>query len=386
LPAADSRTTLGTLNAITSDRINVWRSVVSIAAQRPLTGTGPAAFELGWYPNAFGYSSDAGAGAIADDPHSFVAYILATTGIPGLLAYLIGVAAALVIGARNAVALARRPDRTGKGSLDVAWVGGVGLLVAAVTTPIVMLAFLSYAVLLRPAARVASGGSPWKTRAGAIAGTTLAIALVIAIYPQASAEFSMARAAGGGSLDEARAAARLVPWNLDIQKGYYHLRTGQTNALLAAGSAQARDSVDALVGDLAGAGATHPRELYYPSVRAQILAEASNRLGDLSYAQAALVAADEALAIMPTHLPTLVNKALALNDLERYAEMAATLRDYWRNELSSPYPGLLYAQALAFSDRPADAAAVFAELETRFPGDASIAESRLRIEESLRGR
>ncbi len=76
---------------------------------------------------------------------------------------------------------------------------------------------------------------------------------------------------------------------------------------------------------------------------------ASEKLGDPSYAEAAVAASDDALAIMPASIPTRVHKALALSDLERYDEMADALEGYWQNELASSYPGILYAQALALS-------------------------------------
>ncbi len=380
-------TTAETVNALSSDRLDMWETTLRIVSQRPLTGTGPAAFQIGWYPNAIAASSGGGQGNLVDDPHSLVAYVVATTGVPGLIAYLIAAAIALVAGARHAFALAREGALSGKAGYYVSWFVGavalqVALLVAAVSTPIVMYAFLTFAVLLLPSARSASGTPATRSLTAAVA-VVLAVALAGAVYPSVAAEVALARALEGGSLSPARAAANSVPWNLDVQQAYFHLRVNEVDRALASAAPSARSEVDALARELTSAAIRQPHELYFPSVSAQVLRQAADTLGDQSCARAAVRAADDALAIMPAHIPTRVNKALALSELRRYAEMARALAGYWQYELSSPYPGILYAQGLALSGRPQAARDVFDQLLTRFPSyRAAIEDARTRTGES----
>jgi len=373
-----AETSTGFANTLSSGRIKLWTSSLRIAGQRPLTGTGPAAFELGWYPNAIDPTSAGGEGALADEPHSLPVYYLATMGVPGLLAYLAAALGALAIGWKNVVSQVRERAPSGTRLYYLAWTMGatalhLALLVAAVSTPIMMYAFLSLAVLLRPSARPIEGRSALVRWTPAVLAFCLAIALGTGISPQLYAETALARANRSGSLSEARLAALAVPWNLDVQKAYFHMSVEQVNASIGAGRTEAPDDVSALIDELTIAGDLQPRELYYPSVRAQVLTQASEKLRDVSYAEDAIRAADDALAIMPAHIPTRVNKALALSDLKRYGDMADTLSGYWENETSSAYPGILYAQALALSGKPDEARAVFDRLKQKFPDDASIA-------------
>ncbi|MBE0417477.1 MAG: O-antigen ligase family protein [Coriobacteriia bacterium] len=387
---SEAQGALGTVNAISSDRLNVWRSSLRIVFDRPLTGTGPAAFELGWYPNAIAPSSGGGAGGLADDPHSLLVYILATTGVPGFIAYLFAFLSALVYGARTSVALSGRGPLSGTAVYYVAWFIAavalqIALLVAAVSTPIAMYAFVSFAVLLRPLARAVQAENPILTRhLPAVTSLVLALLFISAISPTLSAEIALGRTLRDGDLDRGRAAAARAPWNLDVQKMYFHLRISRMTDTLTSDADSARANVSLLVADLADAGARQPREYYYPSVRAQVLTQASERLSDPSIAEAAIAAADDALAIMPASIPTRVHRALALSDLERWKEMANTLEGYWENELGSPYPGILYAQALALSGDMADAERVFTSLQARFPQDASIEEARQQTDELLK--
>jgi len=288
------------------------------------------------------------------------------------------------------MALMSERRMSGKSSNYVAWFVAalalqVALLVAAVSTPILMYAFLSFGVLLRPSAHPVGHERPAFVAALLPAGISfgLALALAAAMYPQFLAEVTLARANRDGSVAQARAAARIAPWNMDVQKAYFHMSVTQVNDSLAAGRAEARTDVNDIVGELSAAGARQPHELYYPSVSAQVLTQASEKLGDTSYAKSAIQAADTALAIMPAHIPTRVNKALALSDLKRYGDMAETLKGYWQNELSSAYPGILYAQALALSGNPQQAREVFDQLKKRFPDDPSIAQVQADTERLL---
>ncbi len=243
--------TLDTINAVSSDRINVWRASMRIVAEKPLVGTGPAAFELGWYPNAIAPSSSGGTGALADDPHSFIIFVLTATGIPGLLAYLVAGLSALGYGVRTTIARVGRGPLSGNGLYYVAWFVAavalqIALLLAAISTPIVMYTFLSFAVLLLPTAKTPQPHSTWLARQlPAVAAATLALVLVGLVLPNASAEIALARTLRDGSLDRAQEAAASTRWNTDIQRQYYRLRVSRLSAALASGTSSARTDLQA---------------------------------------------------------------------------------------------------------------------------------------------
>jgi len=385
-PTAESA--LSTANAVTSDRINVWRAAMLMLAERPLVGTGPGAFQLGWYTHAVAPSSAGGDGAIADDAHSLVVNIAATTGLPGLVTYLLACAVALTCGARTSITLLRAGPPSGKALCYVAWFVGAcalqtALLVGAVSPPIVMYSFLSLAVLLRPTVQPRnSTDAPAMRVAIASACLALAVGITVAAYPSLRAELALAQTLRGTPLDEATQAARAVPWNIDAQKAYFHLRVTQARQALDAGSDTASDDVAAVVDELEVAAAEQPYEYYFPSVRAQLLVDASDRTGEAKYAQQAVQAANDALAIMPASIPTRVNKARALGALSRYEEMAEALSRYWENETGSAYPGILYAQALYLTGRTAKAEDVFEQLSGRFPSESgAIADARVQLQQ-----
>lgn len=390
--ASPSDSPLEALNAVLSDRVNVWGAALRITAERPLVGTGPAAFELGWYPHAINPTSGGGTGAIADDPHSLVVYVLATMGVPGLIGYLCLAVSAIACGARIARTLIGTPQLTAEAGHYLAWLVGavavqVALLVAAVDVPILMYTLVSFAVLLRPSARAVVVGSPVLAfRVWPVASSVTALVLVMSLSPSLVAETALPRALTQGDLERAQKAAQSVPWNLDVQQAYFHMRTMRVDAALTARNPAARDGVQTLADELAQAANRQPRELYYRAAQVQVLTRASEILRDPAFAEAAIEAADKALAIMPASIPVRVNKALALSDLGRWEEMVAALQDYWQNELSSPYPGIVYAQALALSGNRAEAERVFDALSERFPEDPSINEARTQTERLLDGR
>jgi len=377
------------LNALSSDRINLWISSGRMIAERPLTGTGPDAYGMGWLRQAIKPSSGGGGGGLATDPHSFLVYVAATTGLVGVFALLAGIIWALILGARTAFSLTRGESLSGASLYYVAWFVGavalqVALLVAATNGPVVMYAFISLALLLRPSAkRLSDDAVPqavrWVTAALSLA---LAAGLIAATAPALAAETAMGPASQRNDIDAAQAAAERVPWNTNVQAAYFQLRTAALRAALTTGSSSSRTQLEALLGELEAREQAHPRELYYPSLRAQLLTQASESLADPDLAKRAVEAADDALAVMPAHITTRVNRALALSYLERWDDMAATLKDYWRNELGSPYPGLLYAQALAFSGDAEASEKVFAELAARFPNDTSIETTRLQTQQA----
>jgi|GEM_PF-2844116 len=378
--AAEASDVFGTLNAASSDRLDLWRTSLRMAGEWPLTGTGPDGYDLGWYGQAVDQRSYGGEIAVARDPHSLYFLLLATIGVPGVLAFLIGVGWAVAYGTRTSRTLTEREPFSGTSLYYVSWFAGttsllIALLLAAVSTPILMYAFLGVAVLLRPLAAAPSAENAVSRYGPAGLAILLAVFLAVPTMMTAVSELGMADALREGSLDRAAEHADRTPWNIDVQMQYFHSRAQTVTSLLQSGSPGAPDGAESLVGELQEAETRQPHEFYFPSVRTQILASASQATGDTSYASAAVQAADEALAIMPVSILTRVNKAIALSTLERFEEMADTLEGYWEYEQTSAYPGILYAQALAYSDRPQDAEGVFSALESRFPADAAAIEA-----------
>lgn len=391
VPGSQATTEAGaaeTLASFSSGRPELWRTTLAMMASRPVTGTGPAAYELGWYGQVHDAASTGSADSLATDPHSFVLYVLATTGVPGALLWVLALAGAFAAASRSAAALSRSAAGTlpdGRSLYFIAWLPGaaalqVALLVGAVSTPIVLYAFLSVAMLLRPSSRPRESALADRTVAAAAA--VLGVLLVVSVWPNLAAETAFARGLGDTTLRRTQAAAAAAPWNLDIQRAYYGRAAERASGMLKAGSADASATLDAVCAELAAAGARQPHEFYYPSVRARLLADASGALGADAYAEDAVAAADTALAIMPASIPMRVTKALVLSDLGRYSEMVTTLEDHWTQSTSS-YPGIVYAQALALSGDAGAAWAVFDELATRFPGDASVSAARAQTEQLL---
>jgi len=388
LQAATAEGALSTVNAASSDRINVWRAGLLAVADRPLSGTGPAAFELGWYPNAIQPSSSGGSGGLADDPHSLAIYFLATTGVPGLLAYLALLLTAIWYGARTSVRLSAAGQLSEKGMLYIAWFvatcsGQVALLVGAVSTPIVGTAFVGLAVLSRPTAKPSGHVVTSITRQlWGTAASICGVVLALTTWPNLAAEIGTAGIYRSGDPTTISDAAAKAPWNIDVQKSYYHWRVERARAGTASDAAGLSEAEKTLLSELASAGRAHPQEYYYPSVRSQILTQASQRSNNPAIAEEAVTAAEDALKVMPASIPTRVNLALTLSVLGRYAEMAEALDGYWRNEATSPYPGILYAQALGLSGEQERSEAIFSELETRFPEDSSIDAARQQIQDT----
>lgn len=369
-------------NVVSSSRIDVWRCALAIVADRPVTGTGPAAFQLGWYPNAVNPRSEKGTPALVDDPHSLLVAVLATTGVPGLLLYAAAIGAALFVGVRQMLKLVSDAGRpmTDKALAYSAWVLGticlqIALLVAAVTPVIALYAFLTLGVLMSPSASEKKNIGPARLALPALA-LTVAVAIAAASILNLGAEVRAESALKRASLLDLKAVANANWWNFDLQKIYYAQRSQQIDGALLGGASTARADLDAIVAELEQAHERAPREYYYPSVSALLLTRGSELTGDRALAERAVAAADEALAIMPSSLPTRVQKALALSDLGRYPEMVETLESYWKQDVSYPYPGIVYAQALALSGRGDDATAVFDYLQAAFPGDGSIEAAR----------
>ena len=388
-----TETAEGAADALSAGRLGLWRSALGITAERPLFGTGPGAFDLGWYRHAIKPSSAGGTGLTATDPHSLPLYILATLGIAGLLAWAIATVWVLWLAFRRALRLGRDQTKSlGSGSVYyIAWFVAalslqVALLVAALSPAVLAYAWLSFGLLLRPDAREVKDerlGAAGRT-ACAVVGFVLALAIIGVSGLTFRAESALSVASvNEDALDSAGSAARAVRWNVDVQQAYYYLRGTQQNALLQTGAPGADAELKSLVSELSEEGDAHPYEVYYPAQRVKVLLSAFDTPGGTEYAREAVAAADDALAIMPPDLTTRVNKALALSKLERYGEMASTLADYWENETVSAYPGILYAQALALTGKAEEADAVFARLRTRFPADtASIDAAQEQVSQS----
>lgn len=374
-------------NAITSGRVDIWHAALMTIAERPLTGTGPDTFEFGWFAHAQRPTSVGGSNDVERDPHSLPLFIAATTGVPGLLAAVVFAGWTVAEAMRRAWASRRKLDALIGAPLHAAWLSAAlailtALLVGAVTPPIMLQLSVILAVLSRTSVRPQS---MTLTRPRLIASVT-AIGLMllgpaIAIGPQIAAERALAATAASGDFVRSTPAVARVRWDIDAQRTYFRLRAARVSQAVSAKAPAAPAEVQQLVAELYEVEAALPHELYYPALRAQVLAEASGGLGDPEYASEAINAADRALGIMTASIPVRVSKALALGDLGRFGEMHETLAGWWRNETVSPLPGLLYAQALMLDGREDAGWQVLGELEAFFPHDESLEDGRRLLEQ-----
>jgi len=378
-----------TVNAASSGRIDIWTAALLGVRARPLMGTGPGAFEFAWFENAKRPTSIGGAADTESDPHSLPVFLAVTTGVPGLLAYLALVVMVLVFGLKSAWKRRATASETAGTSYYTAWVVAscalqIALLVAAVTTPIIMYAFLGLAIVARPHTSPRHAPS-WTLDWRVVSATAalLGVAAALPLIPQMRAETAIAQAAESGPTAKTQRAAMAVRWDIGLQRAYFRVQSAGLAALFERKDPTAQSELDRIVTELRTIETEQTHEVYYPAIQAQLLADGSKFLGDPALAEAAVEAADRALVIMPASIPVRVNKALALGDLRRFDEMAQALSGYWENETVSSYPGVLYAQALALSGDAEGAWRVFDRLEEKFPKDVTIKENRKATEKLI---
>lgn len=309
----------GGLDALSGGRLSVWQDALQVAADRPLLGTGPDSFTLGWYRQATALADPvSGVATYFEDPHNFYLTIMTTMGIPALIALV----ALIVIAVRSGLATRRLAANSPAASvLSAGWlsafVGLLATLLFAVTTiPSTLLFFVCAAVLVAPTARSVEleplGAGFTRGAAGLVAVVCLA-ALIPLTADYHLGQYMRTRSAQ--SLDAARSTA---PWEKTIQLQYLSSLTEEVVPLIQAGDSDAVDAVTAFDNEAFILVMNHPHELQYALRRIDLLGRAGSLGGD--NAEKALTVIDLTLDEYPNLTDLKVSKARVLNNLERSEE------------------------------------------------------------------
>ena len=355
-------------------RIPIWTDALRVIAARPLFGTGPDAYLLGWSgARAPAWVGVFGSTNLVDDPHSIVLLFGATLGIPATIAVV-----GLVVRAIAASAgLALRPDAGLSRYLYAGWwaelIGfAVTLLFTFNTVTMVVMLFLSLGVVLTVMAKPV--GVPKLLRQGlgiaaivlAMAASTISTRYVAADVLLAAAQRSPDRIA---ILDR---AVRLAPWYGEARSRATRARGDAALAALEAGSETAQSDARFAETRFEELVAYDPWNLRYRMSQAGFLVNAGGYLGPdvLTRAVAAGRAAEE---INPGNPRAAFIAALAQTKLGDPEAAIDTLKPVWNLDPKYPDPGILYGQALVSVGSRAEAGAVLASLRQRFPDNVQVA-------------
>ena len=283
-------------------RLDEWRVAARVVADDPLTGVGPEGYRI-----AFGgavddeYEQAHGREPLPDRAHSSVLDVAATTGVPGLIALLVVVAAA----GRFVV----RALRSGP-----AWVAGtsVGLVAYAVQS-----LFLFPVAELDPVAWLLAGAvvsrsahsDEWVTRRppralAVIAASAAVVAFaagVLDVAADRTARRTLAAVAADEHVDEPGAAARLRPDALR-----YRLVAARAEAAASAAGATSR-----ALRHLDRALDLSPRDPVAGAERGRLLLQRARRTGAPADIRAAKAAMEDLARRDPRNAETLLRLGLA---------------------------------------------------------------------------
>lgn len=306
-----------------SGRTLIWSESVRIIAADPVTGTGPAAFRLGWYGARQPEGLAIGAGAVGTDAHSYPLQLAAVAGVPALLA-------ALVLAIGTAVAAARLAWNPKAGASDdyVAWWAayialGVTLLTAMATTPLLLTLFVATGLLLSPLAKTIRI-APTSASLVTVGVSLISLAALVVCVMQGAVHVQM-RSALQQSPDAVAQVSRGARWNGTLGLLAARIAAQQVQAQAPALGAQGVSS--ALEGAFGPLAAAHPADY-------EITAEwgiqhfiAGDALGDAQLLERGLEISDAAVERYPNSLVLRTNRARALVDLGRVDEAAEELGD-----------------------------------------------------------
>jgi O-antigen ligase len=316
----------GGLDAISSGRISGWRDALTVIGDRPLLGTGPDSFTLGWYGQTAALADPlTGARSYFEDPHNVYLAIAATMGIPAALALLALFGMALRSGIENLKATVGHPETRG---VYAAWLAAMsGLLVtslfAVTTIPTVLMLFVCAAVMLSPGARSHDLSAGAAVSARAIAALIAVVLLVVGTLP-IRADYHLGQHMRTGSIDSLNRARAIAPWEKTIQLRYLAVTRAALVPLLQAGTADAYTAVEKWDAETYRLIDAHPHELLYTLERLDLLGQAAGMLGP-AIGEKNLVVANLAVVEYPKLQDLAVYKARALNKLDRYAEAVDVL-------------------------------------------------------------
>lgn len=295
-------------DAVTDDsggprgRLDEWRVAARVVAGDPVTGVGPEGYRI-----AFGgavdeaYERAHGRHPLPDRAHSSVLDVAATTGVPGLVAYLVVVAVA--------GRFVLRALRSGPG-----WVAGIaaGLVAYALQSlflfplaelePVVwLLAGLVVSRSMRSEERVTlARRRPVAALATAAAGVAL-VAGVLDVAADRTARSALAAVAKERTVDQPAAAARLRP---DAVR--YHLVAARAEEAANTPGAQGR-----ALAHLERALDLSPRDPVAGAERARLLLDRARRTGSAAHARSARAVLEALARSDPRNAQTLLRLGLA---------------------------------------------------------------------------
>ena len=323
------RVTLGVdqgLDAMSSGRLSGWRDSLAVIGSRPLLGTGPDSFTLGWYPHATALAdASTGAQSYFEDPHNVYLAVAATLGVPALLAFLALVVLALRAGLHNL----HRADAHLEGrALLASWLAALaGVLITAIFTvtviPTCLMLFVALAAVLSPAARpteLPTGGAA----AGRLAAVVLAVALVVGALVPLVADYHLGQHMRTGSAESLERARSIAPFEKRIQLRYLDVLRAALDPLLPTASTDAVTALDVYDREAFALAQTHPHELLYTIKRLSTLGYASGYLG-ADVGEKTLSVVNLALIEYPQLQDLRVAKARTLGLLDRSTEAIALL-------------------------------------------------------------
>lgn len=348
-------------------RLVLWGEAIQVIKTRPLLGTGPDSYWLGWFGARSATSMQlSGMDTVNNDPHNLLLLALATLGIPGGLSAIAVLLAPLVASARTALARDLAPSRlvhTGW------WAASLGLLAGLFFGPnevvlTLMLAMTSAAVLA-PRVTVADP----VTRIGRPLAVGLALVACIAFVLSAqslSADMRLARARASGDLSGMDRAVRTAPWHAEAQYLAAYEYSAQAASMLAMGTTGSQEACAAADGRLRALVDDNPHDYAAHVLRAHALAQWGAIDSGRSF-EGARVAAADALAVYPLSPVAAFYKALAEVNLGERDAAARTLETLWDIDPDYADAGTLYAEVLIEQGDREEASRVLQVLEERFP-------------------
>lgn len=313
------------LDAISSGRLSGWRDALAVLAARPITGTGPDSFTLGWYRQASALAdSFTGAQSYFEDPHNVFLTVGATMGLTTLVAFLVFVAIALAAGVSNI----RRSSTQEALPLYAGWLAAfAGLLATAfvgvATIPLVLLIFVAAAALIAPSARNVP------VRPGILTGLRV-LAVSVAVLCLAGttlpirADYHLGQYMRTRQLRSLESARTGAPWEKTIQLQYLEYKRASLVPLLQQGGSPAIAAVNQYDTEAFALASAHPYELLYTLERIEVLQQAASVL-DSEIAEKALTVVNLAVLDYPELTDLRISQARALNNLGRYTDAARAL-------------------------------------------------------------
>jgi len=364
-------------------RLVMWGEALSVIGDRPLLGTGPDSYSLGWYGvRSVSSMEQTGVNATHGDPHNTVLLSMATLGVPAGLLLVAMVVLALMRTARTVFTRDAKPALLLYAGW---WAALLGLCAALLFAPHVavftMMLALVLGVLLAPQAAVAEA-RPSLQRPRVI-GMILGVAVLLVVSAiTLVADVRLKDASERGDLAGIDAAARIAPWHAEAQ---YTAAFAHVNTALAlqnqatAGAEQALDTaeerLDALIEQ-------NPYKYGSYTLKAHFLLQRGVNADSQDLVARARTAARQALDIYPLSPVAAFYKAqseVVLGDVDAALE---TLEPVWNIDPVYSDAGVLYVTLLMQAGRTEEAQEAMAALKAKHPWDQKVLELEASLETS----